>query len=207
MVDGVKVTSQLSDEANAAPSLGEVTLSSVKSVNHKSVKLTYKAVEGANGYEIYRSKKADKGFQKIGTVKKAKTPTYQDKKCKLGVTYYYKVRAYRKVDGKNQYGGFSKAKKGQSALLKPKLKKLSLTGPQSAVIRWDKVDGAAGYVIYRGLTKNGKYKKVRTIKGGKVTSSELWGQELGTTYYYKVRALDANGISGSFSDIISITCK
>ena len=35
---------------------------------------------------------------------------------------------------------------------------------------------------------NGKYKKVRTIKGGKVTSSELWGQELGTTYYYKVRA-------------------
>jgi len=188
MVDGKTVTSPFSSVVNATPTLPEVTLKSVTAINYKTIKISYKKVTGAGGYVIYRSTKSDKGFKKIGTVKKGSTTTFKDKKCKTGVKYYYKVRAYRKVSGKTRYGGYSKVKKGQTGLSKPTQNKPVLTGGDTAFLSWSRVSGAEGYIVYRAENKSGTYKKVMTVSKGAQTSCEIAGQKNGKTYYYKVRA-------------------
>lgn len=75
----------------------------------KRMKLTWTKVSGAAGYEIYRSTAKDGKYSKIKTITKGSTKTYTDKsKISSGKTYYYKIRAYRKVDGKKVYGVYSK---------------------------------------------------------------------------------------------------
>lgn len=89
------------------PYVGKTTLSSVKGGNEMA-QVNWKSVSGASGYEIYRSTNAKSGFKKIKTVSN-KTKSYTD--YLLGVrTYYYKVRAYKKVSGKTVYGAYSTVK-------------------------------------------------------------------------------------------------
>ena len=87
--------------------VGKVTISSVKAGNEMA-QVNWKAVSGAPGYEIYRSTSSTTGFTKIKTVS-AKTTSYTN--FLLGVrTYYYKVRAYKTVNGKTSYGPYSTVK-------------------------------------------------------------------------------------------------
>ena len=60
------------------------------------VKLTWKKVKGADGYEIYRATSKKGKYQKIKTLKKGTIVSYTDGKAKKGKTYYYKVRAVKK---------------------------------------------------------------------------------------------------------------
>ena len=62
-----------------------------------------------DGYQIYRSTKANKGFKKITSTSKN---TWTDKKPgKKGSVKYYKVRGFRKVAGKMYYTKWSSKKK------------------------------------------------------------------------------------------------
>lgn len=75
----------------------------------KQIKLTWSKVSGASGYELYRSTSEDGKYSKIKTVTKGSTKSYTDKsKVSSGKMYYYKIRAYRKVEGKKVYGEYSK---------------------------------------------------------------------------------------------------
>lgn len=77
-------------------------------LKNSKVKVSWKKISGANGYEIVRSTKKDKGYKKIKTIKKGSAKTYTDSKTKSGKTYYYKIRAYCNVNGKKVYGSYSK---------------------------------------------------------------------------------------------------
>ncbi|MDR1829797.1 MAG: hypothetical protein LBQ76_03405, partial [Candidatus Fibromonas sp.] len=58
-------------------------------------------------------------------------------------------------------------------------------------ITWDNVDGAASYVVYRGIERYGSYSSV----GGRVTSTSLTDTTVSasTTYYYSVKSINACG--------------
>lgn len=60
----------------------------------------------------------------------------------------------------------------------------------SAELNWKYVNGAEGYRIYRAVKKSGKYTLVKTIRRGKVTTYTNKNLKLGSTYYYKVKAVD-----------------
>lgn len=66
--------------------------------------ISWDMVGGAHGYAVYRAKSGGT-FKKIATTKSNRYPT------KKG--YYYKVRAYRKVNGKYCYSNYSTIVKGQ----------------------------------------------------------------------------------------------
>lgn len=59
----------------------------------------------ADGFQVWKSTKKNSGFKKAFTTKKQ---SYKNTKgLKKGTRYYYKVRAYKVVDGKNVYSDWS----------------------------------------------------------------------------------------------------
>lgn len=82
----------------------ELTMAYAKS--NSTAKISWQRPQYAQGYEVYR-KASSGGWKKVKTITKASTTTYTQKKLKSGKTYKYKVRAYRKVNGKKVYSSYS----------------------------------------------------------------------------------------------------
>lgn len=83
---------------------GKVKNLSVKNLKGKKIKVTFKKVSKATGYQIvYSTNKSFKNAKKV----KVKKTSYTIKKLKKGKTYYVKVRAYRKVNGTTYYGTYN----------------------------------------------------------------------------------------------------
>lgn len=104
------VYSKYSTVKSVKTSLGKVSSLKVETGKAK-VTASWSKVNGASGYKIYRSTKKSGGFKCVKTVKSGSTVKYVNKNLKKGQNYYYKVRAYRTVDGKKVYGSYSSVKK------------------------------------------------------------------------------------------------
>ena len=86
--------------------------SKITSISSKSKKATmkWKKVSGVNGYEIYMSTSKNGKYSKVKTITKAKTVKYTKSSLKKNKKYYFKVRAYKTVNGKKIYSSFSSVK-------------------------------------------------------------------------------------------------
>lgn len=71
------------------------------------IKLSWTAVPGADGYEVFKSTKRYSGFGTKAYFSTTKTTYKNTKGLVKGKKYYYKVRAYKVVDGKKVYGQWS----------------------------------------------------------------------------------------------------
>lgn len=91
---------------NVGPGKPTVKLTAGK----KKITVKWKKITGANGYVVYRSTKKASGYKAIKTIKKGSTVSFTNKNLKKGKRYYYKVRAYRTVNGKRIYGTYSAVK-------------------------------------------------------------------------------------------------
>lgn len=87
------------------------------------------------------------------------------------------------------------AKASAVMLTAPAGVKAKSLGVKTIRIQWKKVAGASGYYIYRATKKNGKYKKIATVRGGNKTSYKNKKRSPGKTYYYKVRAYAGSTVS------------
>ncbi len=154
--------------------------------SYDKVKLTWKKVDGAESYKIYRSTSKSSGYKNVKTVK---TLTWTDSKLTTGKTYYYKVEA----TAKNATSSTSKVVSAKPALTVPSSVKATSSSYNKVTVTWKKVAGVTGYKVYRATSKNGSYKKVATVKTLKWTDSKL---KTGKTYYYKVRAYNKTANSG-----------
>ncbi len=86
-----------------------VTLSKV-TAGKKTATPVWKTVTGASGYEIQYSTSSKFKSAKTAAVKKGSTKKTTIKKLTKGKKYYFKVRAYKTVDGKKVYGAWSAVK-------------------------------------------------------------------------------------------------
>jgi fibronectin type 3 domain-containing protein len=66
----------------------------------------------------------------------------------------------------------------------------AVAGNASVALSWGNVSGASGYRVFRSTTSGGPYTQIASPSG---TSHADNGLNNGTTYYYVVRAFDANG--------------
>ena len=98
------VYSSYSNVDYARPQLSKPLITVTKK-NSSSVKVSWKAISGANGYQLYYAV-GNGTYKKVYTASSKETDVlvYSLKK---GKTYGYKVRAYRNVDGKKVYSSFS----------------------------------------------------------------------------------------------------
>ena len=163
--------------------------------------LKWKAVSGAAKYEVYRARSKDGDYIKYATV--TGTSYTNTRYIENGNTYYYKVRA---LDANGTAGAWSSI---VSVTYKQTLPAPTVTGGNDSqgrpTLKWKAVSGAAKYEVYRARSKDGDYIKYSTVTGTSYTNTSYI--ENGNTYYYKVRALDANGTAGAWSSVVSVTYK
>ena len=73
----------------------------------KTAKLSWKKVKKASGYRIYRATSKNGDYQRVKTLSRKKH-SFIDTKVKRNTKYFYKICAYKKVNGKKVNGPFSK---------------------------------------------------------------------------------------------------
>lgn len=73
----------------------------------KTAKLSWKKVKKASGYRIYRATSKNGDYQRVKTLSRKKY-SFIDTKVKRNTKYFYKICAYKKVNGKKVNGPFSK---------------------------------------------------------------------------------------------------
>ena len=71
------------------------------------VVLKWERADDAEGYEVYRSVSRNKNYKKVKEIKSAGVLSWSDKKALKGTTYYYKVRAFRNINGEKLTGKYS----------------------------------------------------------------------------------------------------
>ena len=106
-VGSAKVYAAYSKTACAKPVLSKPANIKAK-VGKRSAVIKWTKVSGATGYKVYRATKSKGKYSVVKTIAKQSTVKYTNKKLKSKKTYYYKVRAYKKVNGKLVYGSYSK---------------------------------------------------------------------------------------------------
>lgn len=178
-------------------------------VSPTGLKVSWQAVSGADGYEVWRSSTGLDDYVKI--VPSGSLPfrnaSYTDTNLATDQKYYYKICAYDTIGGVRTDSGFSDAVSATPALAGVKSPKAARVSATSVKISWSAVAGAAGYEVRRCTT--GLEEDYMTVAyTNAVTSWTDTGLETGTKYYYSIRArLETGGSThtGEWSAQVSAT--
>lgn len=177
----------LSMNAQAA-GVKQPKLKKITSISYNKLQVEWTPINNCSGYEIYR-KSGKSNYKRIAVVSKWKTNKYVDKKISEGTRYTYTVKAFKKSKGKILKSSYNKKGiKGVAVLTKPSGIQVINGKDKKLTVSWKKVKDASGYEVYRAKSKNGKYKKIKTLKGKNKVSYEDAKLTNGKTYYYKIRS-------------------
>lgn len=90
--------------------LSTPSISSTKS-GYTSITIKWKKVSKATGYIVYRSTSENGKYKRVKTFRKGTSISFKDTNRTSGKSYYYKVRAFRKANGKTYMSLTSGAKR------------------------------------------------------------------------------------------------
>jgi hypothetical protein len=171
--------------------------------------LTWKKVPGAVSYTIYRLANydytitnSDSPYHKLATTAKC---SYTDKNVKEASEYNYAIIANHAMPiYRSEYSA-------PCYLYIPyNVKAVTITqGKNGALLSWNTDDYSFGIIIYRAISKNGKYTKVYDQISDNVCFTDT-DVEAGITYYYKIRsyyAYDEVKIYTGYTKPVSIEVK
>ncbi len=157
------------------------------------VALTWTASSGATSYNVYRGTSAG-GESTTAIATGITSATYTDSSVANGMTYYYKVAAVNS-SGTSAYSNEASATPN-APIAPPAPTSLAATGGNAQVaLMWTASSGATSYNVYRGTTAGGE-STTAIATGITTTTYTNTGLTNGTTYYYKVAAVNGAGTSG-----------
>ena len=191
-------TSGLTNEVSATPHVAPPTAptSLIATAGNAKVSLSWTASSGATSYQIYRSTASgDEILLQSGVT----TTSFTNSGLTNGTTYFYKVAAINA-------GGISDLSSEASATpqVPPPAAPTNLTasaGNTQVSLAWTASSGATSYQLYRSTTSGNE----TLVQSGITTTSFTdTGLTNGTTYFYKVAAVNAVGTS-SLSNEASAT--
>ena len=169
-----------------ATTLKDTTITTATALNSSTMRLAWKKVSGATGYQVYRSTSKNGTYSMVGTVTSGGITAYRDKGLTAGKTYYYKVRAIKKGRVKTGVGSYSKVVKTWT-LKKASISSVSGVGRQ-ITIQWNKVSNAEGYTVYRKKSTDKSYKKIATISSSNKLSYKDTTADVDEVYLYRIVA-------------------
>lgn len=158
-------------------------VSSLKATSKaKNITLTWKKISEADGYLVYQYNSSTKKWIKIASVS-SNTPSYTVKKLSEGTTYRFAVKTYLT---QNNQKITSTSYTSIYTATNPKAVTFRVTaGKQKATLKWNKVKGATGYLIYYKTSATGAWKKLGDTKTTKYTKTKLTS---GKKYSFTVKA-------------------
>ena len=186
---------------NASALAEPKTLKSSKT-DTDEITLKWSKVDGATGYRVFIYDKETKSYEAVGNTTKT---SYKISGLDSNTSYKFAVKAYAKTVSGNVWAD-ENAKLTVCTL--PDTPTLSLSQDDGVVmLKWNKIQGVTGYVVYYSESKNGTYKKLATTKNTSYKATKLDEDE---TYYFKVRAYtktsDGN-IYSAYSSVKAVTVK
>ena len=175
------------------------TLSISNVASSGKIKLSWKAVEGAVQYEVYRA------TSKTGTFKLLKTTSntsFTNTSTTAGNAYYYYVVAVAEDGSKSDP---SATKSRTCDLARPVATLTNAESSGKIEISWASVDGAIGYTVYRASGEDTEFEVLDTTKDITITDVSATA---GNTYSYKVVALaEKSAANSAYSEVNSLLCK
>ena len=175
----------------------KVILATIKNNSKGQVNLTWEKVSGIDGYRVYR-KASGEGWKKL---KDVTATSITDTSAKIGVTYSYTVRAYKKINGNLVQGSYdSKGFSGKRVPPTVQLVSAKYQKDKGVVVNWKKTDDCSGYVIYRKDTKSGWTRLAKVSGKDNVKYTDKVRSNI-NTYKYTVRAyqtVNAKEILGGY---------
>lgn len=106
----------------AAPKLAAPAITAVELLSSSSLAVTWKPAKSATGYVLYRAYTANGSYRKIGATSNT---TLTDKKVLPKKTYFYKVRAYQKVNSKTIFSAYGKTVDVYTSTARPALSSIT----------------------------------------------------------------------------------
>ncbi len=189
------------------------------SVENQSTFLNWPPVDDRNiiGYNIYRNRFEKGDYRKVNKVplaflnpEKGKSRVhFEDNTIKKNKTYWYYITAVH----------FSGLESKPSAKLRvrsitrpapPEILKVSLRKDGKIILRWKTTSKAeiAFFEIYRSRKRDGKYKRINQLPvPANALSYEDEINDLGGSYWYRIKALNRMKSASDFSAAISCQLK
>ncbi len=148
------------------------------------VVLTWKPVEGAAKYEVYRSGTKNGTYKLYCTTSNTK---YTNSTANAGYTYYYKVKAISAVlpEGNSAFSTVVSRTCDCGQIFDCET---SYNTDGKVVFNWGFRKGTTGYRIYRSGYQNGTYKLIGETKSNTFTDKTA---SAGYYYYYKIVAVSS----------------
>ena len=110
-------------------------------------------------------------------------------------SYTYTVKAVSDTNA----GAYNATGITAKFLKAPVLQNLTFDSSYKALVKWEKVTGAAGYKVYRKIADAKSWTLIATIKNGATTYyNDACGKSSGTKYTYTVRAFDSKDLHSYF---------
>lgn len=203
LVNEVRIYSNVTPVLSLTPIPSLITGLKVSLPKYIELSLSWNAVNGATGYEITRSTSATGTYAMVANVENALT--FVNSGLAFNATYYYKVRAYRTVDGVKVYGNATAYVSGKTTLETVLNPTAAYTAYNANKLTWSAVNGATGYEIYRSTGTSTYYAYLTATTATSYTNTSLYTN---TKYNYKIRAYRLVGtvkVYGAFSSIVSAT--
>lgn len=152
-----------------------------------SITLDWEDIAKADSYKIFRKAEDESKFKVIDKIE-ADESEYIDDSTEEGVTYTYKIRAFRTKKGVTYKSKYS-AKVEVAPLEQPKMRSVKYNNDGETVIKWNVVEGASGYEVYKTKKKGTEGKLYKKIENPDTTMCKDILDELPhTKVYYSVRA-------------------
>jgi len=121
--------------------------------------------------------------------------TYTDTGMAEATTYYYRVRANGTSPGNSAWSNIATATTPGRLPIAPSNVRSGGNTRVSIIVRWNDNSGnETGFQVYRGTTVNGPWTLVTTT-GANATTTTVTGLVRGTTYFFRVIAINAYGSS------------
>ncbi len=167
-----------------------------------SLRLDWTSASGITGYKIYVYDSSAKKYVLKKTINDPNTLYCTVKGLTAGDTYNFKIATYLTVNGVDYISNLS-VNYLETMTVPADSKIVQLIGKNHSVqIRWKKINGASGYIIYRYNKKTKKYVRITKIKGNTKFTYTNKNLKKSKTYKYKVIAykqLNGRTLKGKIS--------